>query len=244
MRSVSPLAIASVLGLLSAACAPEGSSGAYVSRNVFLGSDCKPSDSGNVGIATGMYDVGNDRLPTDGCVHSYLMSLVVNSSLKPNARDSVGRAEPNVLQITHVDVTLMDDSHGTLSFKLADKVTPDAERPNPYRVLTASTLSPSTSGTAESGIVQIEAIPRIYAEKLGFLDGKNLIVQLQVFGTTTGGVDVDFRPFEYPIAICSGCMSFCKSDFVGSESDLTTLTSGKCADNGAQDDRICVHPGC
>lgn len=240
MRSVSPLAIASILGL-SAACAPEGSS-AYVSRNVPLSADCSPDDSGNVGIATGRWDIGTGTSEPN-CVSSYLMSLVVNSNLKANARDAIGRSEPNVLQITHADITIMDKSQNTLVFKGSDNKV-DASRPNPYRVLTAATLQPTTGTTSESGVVQIEAIPQIYADKLTKYDGESLVLQVQVAGTTTGDVDVEFRPFLYPLAICRGCLSYCKSDFAGSESDATTLTSGKCGDNRAQDDRVCIDSGC
>jgi hypothetical protein len=240
MRSVSSFAIASIVGL-SAACAPEGSS-AYVSRNVDLTADCTPDDSGSVGIATGVWDIGSTKTDAN-CVHSYQMNLVVNSSLIARADNSIGRAEPNVLQITHADITLKDKNQGTLVFKGANGAV-DSTRPNPYRVLTAATLPPSTSSTPETAVVQIEAIPRVYADKLSPYAGQSIIVEVQVFGTTTGDVDVDFRPFDYPLSLCAGCYSYCKKDFVGRESDATTLTSGKCVDNSAQDERICIDPGC
>ena len=244
MRSVSALAIASVVGL-SAACAPEGSSGAYVSRNIPVGADCLPKSGSSIGLATGRYDVGTDDT-AKACAAAYVMSLEVNSNLKANSRDSIGRVEPNVLQITHVDVRMMDHDRGTLAFRSADKVTPDSERPNPYRVLTALSLPPATSSTPQTGFVQIEAIPAIYAEKLVSFaeDDASIILELQVFGTTTGGVEVDFRPFEFPVALCRGCLSVCASEFAGKESDLTTLNAGECPDNAPQDGRVCIASGC
>jgi hypothetical protein len=238
MRSASPLAIAFLLGS-AAACAPEGSS-AYVSRNLPLDGDCTPMFDGNAGIATGSYDVGDDR--ATGCVHSYMMSLLVNSSLKANARDSTGRAEPNVLLITHADVRIMNKNEETLNFLLPNK-SADPLYPNPYRVHTAASLEPTVSASeASTGYVQIEAIPKAYASKLTGYNGNSILLEVQVFGTTTGDVDVDFRPFLYPLVICTGCMSSCYGDI---KSDTVTTTTGDgCQDNGAQDGRRCIDPGC
>src|SRR5262245_18776171 len=125
MRSVSPLTLVSLLSLLVVGCAPEGSS-AYVSLNVPKDDDCTPGD-GTIGISTGVWDVGASGSKAD-CVHSYFMNLFINSSLKANGNDSTGRAEPNVLLITHADVRLMDKNQGTLLFE------GDDAPPNPYRV--------------------------------------------------------------------------------------------------------------
>ena len=92
---------------------------------------------------------------------------------------------------------------------------------------------------------QIEAIPKVYAKKLTGYDGKNVLVELTLAGTTTGDVDVEFRPFLYPLVICKGCLSYCKSSF-GSEAStrISALTADKCPDNGNQDDRVCISDDC
>jgi hypothetical protein len=236
MRLVSPLLIVSLL-VLSGACAPEGSS-AYVSRNVPLNASCQPVEDG-VGIATGMYDVGSSSSP-ERCVHSYTMSLFINSNLKANAREATGRAEPNVLLITHADVRLMDSGEQTLDFG-------DAAYPNPYRVQTAAALNPTTNDMPQTGIVQIEAIPKVYAKRFASnqFDGKSVLVEVQLAGTTTGDVDVEFRPFLYPLVICRGCLSFCLVKDLGSAATrINALTGDNCSDNGAQDDRACIDPDC
>lgn len=236
MRSVSPVLIVSLLGF-AGACAPEGSS-AYVSRNVPLNASCEPSD-GTVGIATGLWDVSSSDSPA-GCVHSYRMSLFINSNLKANSQQATGRAEPNVLLITHADVRLMNSAEETMDFG-------DPAYPNPYRVQTAASLDPTTSDLPQTGIVQIEAIPKIYAKRFASkdYDGKNILAEIQLAATTTGDVDVEFRPFLYPLVICRGCMSFCKTKDLGSEpTRINNLTSNKCADNSAQDDRVCIDPDC
>ena len=156
MRSVSPLLIVSLLGF-AGACAPEGSS-AYVSRNVPLNASCDPIEEG-LGIATGVWDVGADRSPAPACLHTYMMSVSINSNLKANAREATGRAEPNVLLITHADIRLMDSGENTLDFE-------EESAPNPYRVLTAAALNPTTNDRPQMGLVQIEAIPKAYAKRL------------------------------------------------------------------------------
>lgn len=237
MRSVSPLVITSLLAL-TAACAPEGSS-AYVTRNVPLDNSCAPEEDSDIGIATGVYDIGNGDTPAS-CLHSYLMTLVVNSNLKANAQDATGRAEPNVLLITHADVTVMRKDERPIQF-LNDSGEADSTRPNPYRVRTAASLAPTTSTVAQTGIVQIEAIPKAYASALSQFSGDNILLEIQVFGTTTGDVDVDFRPFQYPLAICRHCLSFCRDEFA-EDSEISDIRGDTCPDNvhGGQDGMICV----
>jgi hypothetical protein len=248
MRSVSSLMFVSLVGAL-AACAPDGSS-AYVSYNVQLTEDCQ-ADPTALPLATGRYDVtGGDA--KSACVNSYFMNLLINSNLKANAQDSTGRAEPNVLQITHADVRLMDRSKATLQpvcksksatctdADVKDGKVVDVGRPNPYRVQTATSLPPTTGSTPSSSIATIEAIPKAYAEQLTAYAGDSVLLEIQLFGTTTGDLDIDFRTFLYPIAICAGCMSRCNSDMVSTDVALPS----QCKDNRAQDDFTCISPDC
>ena len=233
MRSVSPLTLLSLFSLL-VACAPEGSS-AYVTKNLNLSQDCS-ARTDDVGLPTGKYDVGG----VDGgseCLNSYFMNLLVNSNLKSNERASTGRAEPNVLLITHADVTLMDKNQATMAF--TKDGAPDPALPNPYRVRTASFLEPTTGNVAQTTIVPVEAIPKAYTGRLAKYDGSSILVEVQLFGTTTGNVDVDFRPFVFPISICTGCLSKCRGDFAA-EKDIAALKADDCDDNFAQDDRYCI----
>lgn len=239
MRSVLPVVLLLALSL-TGACAPEGSS-AYVSRNVPLNTACLPDVDG-LGIATGIYDVGSNDSRLN-CVHSYYMNLFLNSNLKSNSFESTGRAEPNVLLITHADVRIMNKNQETMGFVDGDGV-PISDLPNPYRVQTASSLAPSTGSDPSTGVVEIEAIPLAYAEMLTDYSGDSILLEVQVFGTTTGDVDVDFRPFLYPLAICTGCLSRCRSSFNGKEADLTAIKSNQCDDNGAQDGRYCIDSDC
>lgn len=239
MRSVSTLLFVSLVAVLGG-CAPAGSS-AYVSLNLPLQADCTPGD-GTIGISTGLWDIGSPD-STANCLHSYFMTLLINSNLKANSDMSTGRAEPDVLLITHADVRLMDKNQSTLSFTNKD-MSADADRPNPYRVQTTASIDPTTATTATQGKVQIEAIPKIYAEKLTGYHDDSIMLEVSLYGTTTGDIDVDFRPFLYPLAICEGCLSKCmKADGLEAK-DVSALQANKCPDNAAQDDRFCVDPGC
>jgi hypothetical protein len=211
--------------------------------NVPLSADCMPGD-GTVGIATGLWDVGS-KDSSANCLHSYFMTLLINSNLKANANDSTGRAEPDVLLITHADILIMDKGQAALPFNKKDG-TPDPAYPNPYRVQTSSSIEPTTSTTAVQGKVQIEAIPKVYADKLAATaeNEDSIMLEVSLFGTTTGDVDVAFRPFIYPLALCAGCLSRCMNTDHLEAKDVSALQANKCPDNAAQDDRICVDPTC
>jgi hypothetical protein len=92
-------------------------------------------------------------------------------------------------------------------------------------------------------VVAVEAIPKAYASHLtGFADDK-ILIEVQIFGTTTGDVSIDFKPFIYPVAICRGCLSMCFGDLKDGETTADFYGTG-CVDNSAQDGRFCVDKGC
>ena len=238
MRVVLTLLFVSLVSA-TVGCAPEGSS-AYVSFNIPPDNDCTYSPSSELFISSGQFDIGTAD-SSEYCRQSYFLHLIVNSNLKSNERASTGRAEPNVLQITTADVRLMDKNQGTLAFpKSRTDATADPAFPNPFRVQTANSLRPSSSNDPSMGVVAVEAIPKSYATKLTGFEGENILVEVQIYGTTTGDVDIDFRPFIYPVSICRGCLIRC----MPSDVDTSTIYGDQCADNGAQDGRVCIDPSC
>jgi hypothetical protein len=241
MRSVLTLASLSIVSAL-AACAPEGSS-AYVTSNIPPDASCIYSATANLFTPIGQYDVG-DGAHAPNCRNSYFMNLLVNSNLKSNAREAIGRAEPNVLQIMEADVRLMDKNQATLVFKDPKTNMPDPAFPNPFRVQTANSLFPATTTMPSTGVASIEAIPKAYGPKLTSFADDKILIEVQLFGTTTGDVAIDFKPFVYPVGICRGCLSICNSDATSGGKTKTDLYGDKCADNAAQDGRICVDPSC
>jgi hypothetical protein len=237
MRSVLTLGVVSLVSVFGA-CAPEGSS-AYVSFNVPPDANCLVNSKSDVFVSSGTYDVGMPGAKTDFCKHSYFVHLLVNSNLKPNARDSTGRAEPDVLQLMEADVRLMDKDKNTLNFKTKDNQ-PDTTLPNPFRVQTANSLQPASGRDPSTGIASIEAIPRAYASKLTSYENDSILLEIQIFGVTTGNINIDFKPFVYPVTICRGCLTRCANTLDKTEDVYGT----HCKDNAAQDGRVCVDPTC
>jgi hypothetical protein len=216
------------------ACAPEGSS-AYVTFNVPPDETCLVQPSPDIFIPSGLFDIGAADAKSDYCKNPYFMNLLINSNLKANARDSTGRAEPNVLQIMEADVRLADKDKQTLPF---NKTTNGPALPNPFRVQTANSLQPSTGTEPSMGIVSVEAIPTAYAARLTSYD--KVLVEITIYGTTTGNVSIELKPFLFPVSICRGCLTKCLGKVLATEDPY----GNKCKDDSAQDGRVCVDPGC
>lgn len=227
-------------------CAPEGPS-AYIDFNLVPDQECVYDPTGDVSLyyGVGYYDIAESGGP-DGederfCARPYTLSLRVNSGLRSNVDQELGRAEPNVLQVNRVEVTLMTLQQEVLSF-------PDAEvtLPNPFRVTTTFTLDPTDSDEPSRGVARVDVVPAQYASQLSQFVGDQILVEVQMFGTTLGDVDVEFQPYLYPIRICDGCMSLCL------ENDLTknsltpedVLDADSCQDNAGADGRLCIDPNC
>jgi hypothetical protein len=227
---VTSLCLASLL----AACTPEGSS-AYISENVPIDSSCEVALGDNKYVAVGSYDIaGSTTKRSPSCQKSYYTHLLVNSNLKANARSATGRAEPNVLQVTEAEISLFDiEQDGLISFSKG--------LPNPFRVKANITVPPTSSADPTQGEVPIETIPVGYAPQLDDYVGNQIMAEITLFGTTIGDVDIDFRPFSFPIYICQGCLTVCESslDMTDTKQDIY---GDHCDDNAGADGRVCVIP--
>lgn len=248
MRRVSVFAATSILLFLSA-CAAEGPS-AYVTFNLAVDSACKATASTGSGtqfIPVGQFDISTGGIPkgmtkhTTECDTSYYMNLMVNSNLRPNAKAATGRAEPNILQIHSAEVHLMTLKRETIAF---DRNKANV-LPNPFLVTTANTLQPASGTTPSIGVVSIEAIPRDYAHQLDKFASSQILAEVQVFGTTLGDVDVDFKSFVYPIQLCDGCLTRClNKDIISNNLDVDTVYGNDCQDDAGQDGRVCIDTKC
>ena len=216
-------------------CAPEGPS-AFVTFNVAPEGDCTYSnDLDNMFFPIGSYDLSTGD--AGNCERPYVVNLLANSFLRPNSDSDLGRAEPNVLQIHSAKVKLMSISRETLTFPDTDPALP-----NPFLVATNNALFPASGMTPSTGIAAVEVIPVAYAEQLTSLEGQQILADIQVLGTTTGDVDVEFKPFVYPIELCDGCLVRCASIFGDAKKE--DVYGEDCADDAGADGRICVDRGC
>lgn len=227
-------------------CAPEGPSG-FVTFNLMPSSQCvySPDIGANNFFPIGHYDIapgggeliGGDQ--TTSCENPYFVHLLVNSFLRPNADTMLGRAEPNILQLHSAEVKLMTIQRQTLLFR-----EPEPDLPNPFLVTTNNSLFPATGSTPATGVAAIEVIPTDYAPYLEMFIGGQILAEIQIFGTTTGDVDVEFKPFVYPIEICYGCMTVCQSAIDGEDLTMEEVLHGQCDDNAGADGRACIDPDC
>jgi hypothetical protein len=237
----SPIWLACVLALLGVGCAPEGPT-AFVDGNVPWDSDCVASTESEVTIPIGIYDISeagtsNDDPKSTPCKNSYFLNLRINSYLRPNADDELGRAETNILLVDSAEVKLMTLNKAELGFE---------GLPNPFRVVTAATVQPTTGVQASQGLASIEAIPSAYAEFLGDFVGSKILIETQIFGTTTGDVDIEMKPFVYAVDICDGCLTLCLDADIGTSIPLEDVIGDECSapNLSGQDGRVCIDPDC
>jgi hypothetical protein len=226
-----------------AACAPEGPS-AFVTYNIVPTPDCVyTADTTATGkfYPIGRYDIASHGTGGMGtaCAHSYFANLLVNSFLRPNSDMMVGRAEPDVLQISTAEVLLTDDTGKVIAFdREKDKLA------NPFTVRTSVSLFPTLGMLPSTGVASVEAIPKAYAPQLNNWIDKQITARIQLFGTTTGDTDVQFRPFTYPIQICNGCNTRCATSIADGKTRKDYILANTCDDNSGNDDRLCFDPFC
>jgi hypothetical protein len=224
-----------------ASCAPEGPSG-FVTFNLPPAPDCTYSvATQEFYIATGLYDVYQGD--AGGCANrSYFVHLQVNSFLRPNSDATLGRAEPNILQIDRAEVRLTDIRRNLILFGEGSEALA-----NPFLVTTNNTLPPASGDEPSTGIATVEAIPSAYGSFFNnkmFLN-QQILAEIQIFGTTTGDVDIEFKPFVYPIEICSKCLVRCLNrDITSLDMEREDLVGDECDDDSGADGRYCIDPGC
>lgn len=241
MRRV-PLAV-SIIAIALAGCAPEGPT-AFVDLNLPLDEECQVNlGSGDVieYLSSGWYDVAS-RHPSGSdnyCARDYNTRLRINSFLRPNADRDLGRAEPNILQVHSAEVTLRAQNDAVLDFD-------GGALPNPFRLITGVSLFPSQSLDPAIASITIKTIPAAYAEYLDQFEDQTIVADIQLFATTTGDVDVDFKVFPYPIQICNGCLTRCASVFESADATESReqIIGDVCDDDSGQDGRVCYDISC
>lgn len=211
-------------------CGPKG---AFVSNNIAPDGDCAFSAEGSQVVPNGTFDVssGLDSATRDSCgERPYNLALLVYSCLQ---------GVDDTLQIHSATVELRDTSGAVLQFNGAD-----LQLPNPFQVISNSSLFPMRDGVPTSGVAFVEVIPAAYAEQLASFDGRQLHAEIRLHATTVGEVDVDLNPFSYAIQICDGCLTVCGADVPLEASPEEIYGEGRCADNAGADGRICVDWTC
>jgi len=233
-----------IVALALAGCAPEGPT-AFVDLNLPIDSACTVDMGGSSDVVSylpsGQYDVASrHERSSEGayCARDYHTRLRVNSFLRPNADRDLGRAEPNILMVDSAEVTLRSQTGAALDFA--------GDLPNPFRLITSVPLYPSPNDEPSVAALTVKTIPAAYADYLDDFEGQTVVADIQLFGTTTGDVDIDFKVFQYPIEICNGCLTGCATSFTSDTAaeSREQAIGDVCDDDSGQDGRVCYDPGC
>lgn len=220
-------------------CAPEGPS-AFVDLNLALSSECEVTLEGDTKyVGRGRFDISRGAVAgSTYCQNDYIGRLRINSLLRSNSDRDQGRAEPNVLQIHRAEVTLKTQDGAVLAFG-------DPAFPNPFAQIVNVSLFPTTSQQPSVAELSVAMVPSQYDEFLADFAGDTIIAEVQIFGTTTGDVEVDFKPFPFPIQICDGCLTGCAvKTFADLDEDRDQVLDSICDDDSGQDGRVCFDPSC
>lgn len=224
------------------ACAPEGPT-AIVVGSLLPDDACVVSPESTF-LLRGTFDAS---LGGGECTASYAMAVLVNSYLirrgSPLGSPPPASAEPNVLQITRAEVSLLQVNDTLFPFG-TNTPDPADDLPNPFSVTTYATVKPAEGGDPGEGVALVEVIPSFYKSYLMALGSTRgtLVAAIKLFGETTGGVTIEFAEYRFPIQICSGCLTICRNSF--EPADLDDLLDGTCRDNSASDGRPCIRENC
>lgn len=208
-----------------AACEPGR---AFVTHHLAPTGDCTLDLDSSVIIPIGVYDVaGGGSAESDRCDQPYNLNLLVNSCVD------------DVLQIHSAQITLRDVARARIVFNRNE-----VPLPNPFLVTANTSLFPSDTSEPSTSIAAVETIPSAYAAQLDGFVGRELLAEVQVFGTTQRDVDVDVEPFLYRIKICSGCLQQCASSLADGVALDEVYGEDTCQDNAGADGRVCIDNDC
>lgn len=163
--------------------------GAFFSVALRQDSDCSETSDGEP-LPIGSFDIGG------ACAgRSYAALLRAHSCLHSAGDD---------LQIHSAEIRLMNIDRATIVF---DRTSPPL--PNPFLVATNGGVPRMTGAEPATGVIGLDVIPSSYREQLDVFEGEQLLAEIQAFGATSGGVDVDLSSFLFVIDVCEDCMEGC-----------------------------------
>jgi len=224
MRSCLALPLASALLALGAGC-QEDWQGFFVRDNKRLGEPpgCEiPTEASAAGLLAGRLDLSVRT--------SYAGYLFVENGLIPRADPGLPRAESNGIFVRGA----------YLNFE-PDPACPGTAGLPEMEVRFSNYIAPQ--GNATIGIYLIpDAIGSRLRTAIGDCPNRQaqITVTAQVFGITQAGTEMETQEFDFPIALCDGCLVYCPTGV-----DLDPTTPGcqcNCNSDADQDDPPC-NPG-
>lgn len=153
-----------------------------IEHQVGYDSDCRLRQEFPVPVGT--WDIGSKDSPAD-CSHSYRLSLAVSSPLAPIETFSEAKVWLN--------------SHGGPIPTWRDQL------PNPMLIQLGYTKVEGESMT-------LGWIPEAYIESVREYAGQDISIEASVLTQVESGRLVETPIYEFPVTICEGCLSYCRSD--------------------------------
>ena len=187
------LALTLPLALALTACAP-GNPGLVV-LNVVAPSDACVYDTQNAQYFQGAWDLSLDPSPGYGAafrVGNQLLSLSSTGNFGPPMSD------PNLVFVQTLEVELRDQTGAPIAF---------GGLPNPYTVASGGGAIAAGDGmSGGEGLVAATVIPGVYAAELRGFAGSTIVASIRALGTTLGDAAVLSNEFDFPVALCMGCL--------------------------------------
>jgi LSD1 subclass zinc finger protein len=183
-----------------------GADDLFIAANLDRDEDCEFVADRDNAMALAEYDIAQGATKGSiACERPFMAFLLVEN---PNS-DSV--------VVESAQVKLMDAQHRTIQFDAAA-----LSLPNPFLLTVGSPIA----GDAD-GVVAIEAFPLDYAQQIpAHFVGLQMIVQVEMFGTTAGGSEVESNSFSFAVAVCDGCRTLCSSDPAAEEVECSSRDLG------------------
>lgn len=141
------------------------------------------------------------RYDLDAPAFDYMITPQIDSYLYDNSLNT--QAPQTNFQVTGFEITI----------KLPDGSTPDFGEalPNPYLVTSSVVIPASTAlGGISSGAAVASGIPSAYRPALvavlNSTEFNSIVIDIQAFGSTSGGFSQKSPAFSWPIDLCEGCL--------------------------------------
>jgi hypothetical protein len=149
------------------------------------------------------------------------MHLLVRRIEETEARED----DDDPLLIVGAEVRLTTLAGDTLAF--------DERTPNPFMVVSDATLEP-LDGEPQDAIARVDAISTVHAAQLSAFVDQRIIAEARLFGATLRNGRFTVRPFSYPIELCEGCLTRCRSG----------TTTQECPGLAGADGTTCIGEDC
>jgi len=149
---------------------------------------------------------------------SYTAALLVGNQMKSQGSEERSRTETSRITLKGAVVALKDSTGALIEPEFsADGV---------------GFVDPSPGGDAAFGMVSVLAVPdagRLAAENIRYV-----MAEMQVYGETLGGQEVESNVYSFPISLCNGCL-------VSFPSEAISPTTGECQPAPtASDNNVCL----